>query len=552
MHTEKKTSPSTTQSSGSDPTPRTTQKARHILDNYYIGPARDPNVLEIWGYTDRLSYLPGEKVELRVSTTAVSYSIEIGRDGVNYQPLLQVSDLKGTYHDTPEDCSVNGCQWPVAYEFTIPETWQSGGYLVTLIGQRGDERVEEHHLFMVRRGPNQEQAPILLLCATGTWVAYNDWGGSNHYEGITGADGRQFSPILSIKRPWTRGFCKLPQGAPRALPVRQSVPGEMVRYPYMEWAYSYGYSKKYASAGWASYERHFVMWAEANGYQLDVATLHDLDGGASLLDGYQCIVFVGHDEYWSSNMRDAVDTYVDNGGHVARFAGNFLWQIRLENEGETQVCYKYTAVETDPVMNTNQQHLLTGAWEVPEVNRPGATTFGVNGLKGVYSGLGNCIGRGSGGFTIYRPNHWVFDQAHIGYGDVLGASSRIFGYEVDGLDYIIEDGLPFPVGKDAELAGLTILGVGLGTNEEADHGVWGETLYIGKTDAMWKAYALYGEVTPETVDKSLRGNGMMIHWPRGKGEIFTAATCEWVMGLTRGDMQVEQVTRNVLDRFIER
>ena len=34
------------------------------------------------------------------------------------------------------------------------------------------------------------------------------------------------------------------------------------------------------------------------------------------------------------------------------------------------------------------------------------------------------------------------------------------------------------------------------------------------------------------------------------GEVFTAATCEWVMGLTRRDRQVEQVTRNVLNRFL--
>lgn len=37
----------------------------------------------------------------------------------------------------------------------------------------------------------------------------------------------------------------------------------MTRYPYMEWAYAYGYSKKYASAGWASYERRFARWAES-------------------------------------------------------------------------------------------------------------------------------------------------------------------------------------------------------------------------------------------------------------------------------------------------
>jgi len=42
---------------------------------------------------------------------------------------------------------------------------------------------------------------------------------------------------------------------------------------------------------------------------------------------------------------------------------------------------------------------------------------------------------------------------------------------------------------------------------------------------------------------------MIVSWKRGKGEIFTAATCEWIVGLTRGDCQVEKITENVLDRF---
>jgi hypothetical protein len=134
----------------------------------------------------------------------------------------------------------------------------------------------------------------------------------------------------------------------------------MVRYPYMEWAYAYGYSKKYASAGWASFERHFVRWAEGEGYDFDVVALHDLESDPALLSRYACAVFVGHDEYWSANMRDAVDNYVDGGGNVARFAGNFLWQTRIEDEGRRQICYKYTA-DQDTLAGTDQAHLVTGA-----------------------------------------------------------------------------------------------------------------------------------------------------------------------------------------------
>ncbi|OAB55082.1 hypothetical protein AY600_02130, partial [Phormidium willei BDU 130791] len=508
-------------------------KARHILDHYYIGPVRDPEVLEIWAYTERFSYRPGETVGLRVSTTADRWDLEIGRDGADYEPVLSVAGLPGVHHATPDDCSVVGCDWPVAYAFTVPDDWRPGGYLVTLRGHRGGRTVEEHHLVLIRAAAEAAPAPSLLLCATGTWVAYNCWGGSNAYEGLCGPGGDSFSPVLSTQRPWTRGFCRQPEGAPRAVPEQPPAPGEMVRYPYMEWAYAYGYSKKYASAGWASYERHFARWAERNGYALDVATLHDLDAEPDLLDRYRCVVIVGHDEYWSAAMRDAVEAYVEQGGRVARFGGNFLWQIRLEDAGRRQVCYKYAATREDPVRETAQRAALTGAWEIPEIDRPGAWTFGVNGLQGVYAGLGNCIGRGSGGFTVYRPEHWAFAGAHLGYGDVLGAGARIYGYEVDGLDLVIRDGLPFATGRDGAAPEVEILAVGLGTNVEADHGVWGETLYIGGGEAAWKAQSLYGEVTPETLDSARRGNGVIVSWPKGQGEVFTAGTCEWVMGLTR-------------------
>ncbi|MFC3612295.1 N,N-dimethylformamidase beta subunit family domain-containing protein [Lutimaribacter marinistellae] len=539
---------SISETAGPSTTSRTRAKARHILDNYYIGPARDVNVLEIWGYTERFSYSPGDRVALHVSTTAETWDLEVGRDGASYQPILQEIGLPGVYQHTPTDCSVNGCNWAPSYEFVIPHDWKEGGYLVTFRADRDGDAVEEHHLFLLRRAENRPVAPYVLVCSTGTWMAYNCWGGSNHYEGITGPKGNAFSPVLSALRPWTRGFCKLPEGAPRAVPEMAHVPGGMVRYPYMEWAYSYGYSKKYASAGWASYERHFARWAEAHGYEFDFATQHDLEADPDLLNRHACAVFVGHDEYWSANMRSAVDRFTDAGGRIARFAGNFTWQTRIEDEGRRQVCYKYTATE-DPLYGTDRQHLVTGAWEVAPVNWPGARTFGVNGLKGVYAGLGRCVGQGSGGFTVYRPGHWAFDGAHLGYGDQLGAASRIFGYEVDGLDYRMEDGLPFATGADGADPDVRILAMGLATNLEPDHGTWGETIYIGDADAAYKASVLFGEITPETLDRSTRGNGVIVSWSRGKGEVFTAGTCEWVMGLSRRDWQVEQVTRNVLDRF---
>lgn len=189
-------------------------------------------------------------------------------------------------------------------------------------------------------------------------------------------------------------------------------------------------------------------------------------------------------------MRDAVDAWVEQGGRVARFAGNFLWQVRLENNGQQQVCHKYFAATDDPVADSGHQALLTGTWEVPDINRPGAWTFGVNGLRGVYAGLGNCIGRGAG-FTVYRPQHWAFADTHIGYGDVLGADARIFGYEVDGLEYTIRHRLPYATGELAQARTLP-------SPQWASELISRLTTASGERRSTSAAKAPYGKQTPCT------------------------------------------------------
>ena len=43
---------------------------------------------------------------------------------------------------------------------------------------------------------------------------------------------------------------------------------------------------------------------------------------------------------------------------------------------------------------------------------------------------------------------------------------------------------------------------------------------------------------------------MIVHFPRGRGEVFHAGSSDWIIGLTRHDAIVAQVTRNVLNRYL--
>ena len=512
----------------------------------YERPMDDPSLLQLWTYTDRLSYAPGDTVSIHAISTAERFSIDVILDGATPRVIDRL-EVRAGWQSLAAGFQENGCGWPVVHRWQVPRDLPSGFVLLVARAAAADGTIrEQEHGFAVRCAEPGERCHTLLVLATCTWQAYNEWGGGNHYM-ADGMGALTFAPRLTIHRPYSRGFMWLPANAPRRLPDRTLPHNGITRHNSFEFSYLRGLSKYYASAGWASYDRHFAVWMQDEGRPLDLATQHDLHADPALLDRYETAVFVGHDEYWTWDMRDAVERFTARGGNVGRFAGNFYWQIRLEAAGTRQVCYKWEARAHDPVKGRR----LTANWEDPEVHRPGASTFGLNGGFGIYAGVGGMVPRGPSGFTVYRPEHWALEGSDLYYGDILGTAARIFGYEVDGLDYVVRDGLPFPTETAAGVPeGLEIIALGLATNTEADHGHKMEAGYFNAHgDPALEVLPLrYAADTPENRDRSSRGSGMVVAFRNGAGSVFHAGTCEWVAGLTARDPAVEQVTRNVLDR----
>ncbi len=518
---------------------------------WYQLPGRDDGVAECWCYTDALSYGAGDRVEVFASATEPLADLEVRAAVGPGRLMARQKGVALSWADTPENASTDGCGWPAVACFQIGDDWPSGAYWV-ILRRRGaaEGQVGARHLIVVRPAGRPAPGRLLLITADATWCAYNDWGGSNHYEGIVDPESNRFAPSLSNQRPWARGFLALPGQAPRTLPERPPPLGAPIAYPFMDWAWQAGYSKKYASAGWASYESLFARWAAEEGYAVDMATQQDLHFRPHVLSGYACVVIVGHDEYWSWQMRDAVDDYVAGGGRVARFAGNFLWQIRLAEEGRRQVCHKYLAHEEDPLRDTDERRFLTGCWEDPVIGRPGHGTFGLDGSWGLYAGWGGMAPRGAGGFTLYRPDHWALAGSGLGYGDVLGAEGRVFGYEVDGLDYRIEGGLPFPQAQGDVPDNLEIIALGLARLREGPSESGDDPGFCGDHDAEFVARMRHGTCDPAALEQVNRGAGMVVGFTKGRGAVFNAGATEWVAGLLRRDAGVVQVTRNVLNRFL--
>ena len=506
-----------------------------VTGHYYEMASADPDRPQVWGYTSALGHAPGQVLRLHAMGSARTARLEIARDGRVPETVL-TTDIPLSFEPTPADCSVTGCGWPERFALTIPQEWRSGVYTVTLT-------IPGHQsqgMFVLRA--KTPTAKIVMLLATGTWAAYNDWGGSNHYQGLTGPSGGDAAAEVSVLRPWAKGFVRWPDGAPR-IPHASPLLSKP-RYPHMDFARAGGVSKKYASSGWAAFERPFALWCEGQGIALDYTTQHDLHQGAALA-GYDRALVVGHDEYWSWEMRDHLEAWLDAGGKLARFAGNFFWQTRLSEGLTTQTCWKTRAPQEDPARFTDVTRLTT-YWDAPATGRPAVATLGLTGSMGVYAGWSRCAAHGSGGFAIYRPGHWSLRDTGLGYGDVLGAASKIFGYEVDGVDYTMTHGLPFAaegVGLHGE---LEIVGLSPATTLAHATGPKDRDPFIGTLDVEEVAQVIYGGLTAENLGRASRGNGCMAEYRRGQGAVFNAGSCEWVAGLIARERPVEQVTRTVL------
>lgn len=106
---------------------------------------------KIEGYTNALSFAPGEKVTFHVSTTAPNYSIRITRSGVVEEIVWEKSGIPGKNHPVPERAWENGPGWPESLSLKIPADWRSGYYIITFMtyGVAG-QRDQSEHFFEIQ------------------------------------------------------------------------------------------------------------------------------------------------------------------------------------------------------------------------------------------------------------------------------------------------------------------------------------------------------------------------------------------------------------------
>jgi hypothetical protein len=387
--------------------------------------------------------------------------------------------LPGKLHPVPANASSHGCGWPVALRLKVPADWKSGYYTARMeAALPGGKRARSDLFFVVRPAHPGKGSKVLLQLTINTYNAYCNWGGYSlyAYNGRNKVQGRR----VSFNRPIAGQF--------------------------------------------AQWERDFVRWAEGAGYKLDYAVNSDLEFRPEMLKHYKLVLSVGHDEYWSAPMRDNLEKFIAGGGNVAFLSGNTCcWQVRSEEGGRALVCFKQ-AYKADLLYARGERKLLSTLWSHHLVGRPENGLTGVGFLHGGYHRSHGQLMNGSGAFTVHRPEHWLFAGTKLKRGATFGGKDSIVGYECDGCELTMKDGLPVPTYRDGTPRTFEVLATAP-ARWHPDDCEWYEKWPKGRT-----------------------GHAVIGVYKRG-GTVVTVGTTDWSHGLRGKDPAVMRITRNVLDRL---
>jgi hypothetical protein len=472
----------------------------------------------IQGYPDRPSVRPGETLILHVSgssdgnTFRVDFYLQDTALVRQPQPLLnQVAK------QVPAGAPDADWNWP-AYSFQIPNDWQSGAYIAMLyeFDANGNplnspdvttaDAYDSKVLFVVKNAVPAN--PILIKLSLSTYHAYNGEGGAGFYsrgDYPGGPFGLSFgSGIDSDGKPHSglKVTLRRPGGGTGGKPI------------WFEKIFD-AYDKDSPPSTFEHYEAHFIRWFRRNQYQADYCTDLDIDEDAVFLAGYQLLVSIGHDEYWTDHMHDNVRAFVEGGGNVAFFSGN--------------ISYRRTAFVDDDTALVRDD-----AWEWQTQTPPENEITGVSWVNAGgwwYNAGGRPSERPAIDYRVQNSDHWVYQNTQLPEGGGFGGPERLVGYECDGAKFQpAGDGSVFPSGDDNTPPGLIILGFA----QLHGDGTW-DWDYLPDGGSMVNGQKL--------------GASTITLFSRGTGTVFTGATTDWPRVIDNGSAAVETITRNVLDRL---
>ncbi|HEY0141605.1 MAG TPA: N,N-dimethylformamidase beta subunit family domain-containing protein [Thermoanaerobaculia bacterium] len=471
-------------------------------------------------YPNRISLDPGDTLYLHVSTDMPEFRVQIYRVGSTMEWFATSDWMPGGYYqprtgdqdfEWPDYPIRTAYDWPSGAYIAMIETRDRGGIVYSPDLSTPDGELAKA-LFVLRRAASSK-ASLLYKLATNTYHAYNhgrdrdDFGseaGGNLHHNLREyyVDGNFVGYRVSLRRPgggtggdWQDGGFAATQSDP--------YDGRSRRNNFTHW------------------DAKMIAWLESNRYEVDYCTDLDLhnDATGALLDPnvYRMMLSVGHDEYWSLEMREHLARFVSHGGNVAFFSGDVMsWRANfIEKESAFYV-------------HKEAPELLTGLdhwWD--QQSYPSNFHTGVGSRNAGYA-LGAID---PAGYIVRNTNHWVFRDTGLVDGDLVAARDRLLSYRPDGARFQ-RDPNTLDVRLDVDNDGNNV------DRTPARFRILGsfETGVDERPIPGW-------EFEPREPGEAPRGATMGLH--TNVGTVFTGGTTEWARVL-EVDPTIEIITHNVL------
>ncbi|MEU2985270.1 N,N-dimethylformamidase beta subunit family domain-containing protein [Micromonospora aurantiaca] len=430
------------------------------------GRAADDRRRQIQGYASTTSVAPGEEIDFHVAVNPGGrFRISVHRlgwyDGAGARTMLTSPELRGVPQPVPvadPDTGVLDCRWPVSWRLSVPHGWTSGLYQAVFTSADGWRACTP---FVVR--DDRRPAALCVVLPVTTWQAYNQWprdrrSGKSLYNGYR-ADGRR-DPAL------------------RARAVT--------------------FDRPYSGAGLPTHfdrDEAAIRWLERNLYDVSYATSFDLHSGRLDPARYRGLVFCGHDEYWSAEMRRATEVGLDGGTSLAFLGANSVYwhaRVRAAADGRPERLVECAKTLPDPGAGIGDP---TVTWR--NLDRPEQALLGVqyNGIVLTPQPL-----------VVRAADNWVWAGTGVADGDRIPG---VVAGEADGL----HAALPRPAGT---------------------------TLSSSPYPAQQGGRRLQSSYVHETARGAV---------------VFASGTLGWTLALDRQghrDPRIERATANVLNRMAGR
>ncbi len=442
------------------------------------------------GYAHKTSVAPGGTLILHVATDAARFRVRFYRFAHDARPMHVSPWLAGAY---AAPCGPDeDWDWP-PYAFGIPRDWPSAVYVAQfdVPGRLGNslDGTQPGVVFVVRGRGVQ---PLLYKLPTATYHAYNAAGGGCFYT----------NPPRSRTPPGGKVSLRRPGGGMGGAP----------------WGACDHYDPRSPRQTFAHWDAPFIRWLAGTGYTPEFCTDFDLHEDPALCHSYRLLVSVGHDEYWSEAMREAVEAFIRRGGNVAFFGANVCWwRIHVVDEGGAIVCHQ-----------GGPQGARDHWWSACGAGRPEDRLTGVSYRHGGGWWDGP---RTRCGYIVQQPDHWAFAGTHLRRGDRFGQDTDppLVGYECDGVPLLSLAGLRATVSPHARACG---------TPDTF------QILAVSPLDGAWQERPARERACgdgPHNAAMGVYTNG---------GTVFTCGTTDWAQVLANAHPPVPRITRNVIDHLL--